>query len=152
MGAIRRRSTTRQRSWFSLASNRLEESEGNRVPIATVEFELTTHRRVGGELRETRRRYRLVRSAFEEVDSQTRSSSTIKLFEFKDSGVIPVNLRRMALINEELSPQLREVFFTDGDRALSFIEADVALSTKRERVQRAIRPSWPCVIEDAITC
>lgn len=128
-----------------------EESEGNRVPItATVEFELTTHRRVGGELRETRRRYRLVRSAFEEVDSQTRSSSTIKLFEFKDSGVIPVTSPE-ALINEELSPQLREVFFTDGDRALSFIEADVALSTKRERVQRAIRSLLGLgVIEDAI--
>ena len=48
--------------------------EGKRVPItATVEFELTTHRRVGGEVRETRRRFRLVRSAFEEVDSQARA-------------------------------------------------------------------------------
>ena len=38
-------------------------SEGKRVPItATVEFELTTYRRTLGELRETRRRYRLVRS------------------------------------------------------------------------------------------
>ena len=50
-----------------------EVGDGKRVPItATVEFALTTHRRVGGELRETRRRFRLVRSAFEEVDSQAR--------------------------------------------------------------------------------
>ena len=56
-----------------------------------------------------------------------------------------------ALINEELPPELREVFFTDGDRALSFIEADVALSTKRVRVQRAIRSLLGLgVIEDAI--
>ena len=42
-------------------------------------------------------------------------------------------------ITDELPPDLREVFFTDGDRALSFIEADVATATKRGRVQRAIK-------------
>ena len=58
---------------------------------------------------------------------------------------------RKALINEELPPELRDVFFTDGDRALSFIEADVTRSTKRERVQRAIRSLLGLgVIDDAI--
>ena len=115
-------------------------SEGKRVPItATVEFELTTYRRTLGEMRETRRRYRLVRSAFEEVDSQSRrSASTVKLFALNETGSSPIDAPE-ALINDDLPPELREVFFTDGDRALSFIEADVALSTKRERVQRAIR-------------
>ena len=115
-------------------------SEGKRVPItATVEFELTTYRRTLGEIRETRRRYRLVRSAFEEVDSQShRSASTVKLFALTETGSSPIDAPE-ALINDDLPPELREVFFTDGDRALSFIEADVALSTKRERVQRAIR-------------
>ena len=115
-------------------------SEGKRVPItATVEFELTTYRRTLGEMRETRRRYRLVRSAFEEVDSQSRrSASTVKLFALNETGSSPI-VAPEALINDDLPPELREVFFTDGDRALSFIEADVALSTKRERVQRAIR-------------
>lgn len=127
-------------------------SEGRRVPImATVEFELSTHRRVGGELRETRRRFRLVRSAFEDVDSQSRrSASTVKLFALNDSGASPIDAPE-ALISDELPPELREVFFTDGDRALSFIEADVALSTKRERVQRAIRSLLGLgVIDDAI--
>ena len=127
-------------------------TEGKRVPItATVEFELTAHRRVGGELRETRRRYRLVRSAFEDVDSQVRrSASTVKLFALNDTGATPIDAPE-ALINDELPPDLREVFFTDGDRALSFIEADVALSTKRERVQRAIRSLLGLgVIDDAI--
>ena len=127
-------------------------TEGKRVPItATVEFELTAHRRVGGELRETRRRYRLVRSTFEDVDSQVRrSASTVKLFALSDTGATPIDAPE-ALINDELPPDLREVFFTDGDRALSFIEADVALSTKRERVQRAIRSLLGLgVIDDAI--
>ena len=126
-------------------------SDGKRVPItAMVEFELTTHRRVGGELRETRRRYRLVRSAFEDVDTQARSGSTVKLFALNDTGASPIDAPE-ALINDELPPKLRDVFFTDGDRALSFIEADVNLSTKRERVQRAIRSLLGLgVIDDAI--
>ena len=126
-------------------------SDGKRVPItAMVEFELTTHRRVGGELRETRRRYRLVRSAFEDVATQARSGSTVKLFALNDTGANPIDAPE-ALINDELPPKLRDVFFTDGDRALSFIEADVTLSTKRERVQRAIRSLLGVgVIDDAI--
>ncbi len=129
-----------------------EASEGRRVPItATVEFELSTHRRVGGELRETRQRFRLVRSAFEDVDGQSRrSASTVKLFALDDRGARPIDAPE-ALISDELPPELREVFFTDGDRALSFIEADVALSTKRERVQRAIRSLLGLgVVDDAI--
>ena len=129
-----------------------ETSEGKRVPItATVEFELTTHRRTSGQVRETRRRFRLVRSVFEDVDSHARrSASTVKLFALNDSGSSPIDAPE-ALINDELPPELREVFFTDGDRTLSFIEADVALSTKRERVQRAIRSLLGLgVIDDAI--
>ncbi len=127
-------------------------SEGKRVPItATVDFELTTHRKVGREIRDTRRRFRLVRSAFEEVDSQARRpASTVKLFALNDSGASPINSPE-AMINDELPPELREVFFTDGDRALSFIEANVAQSTKRERVRRAIRSLLGLgVINDAI--
>lgn len=126
--------------------------DSKRVPItATVEFELTTHRRIGGELRETKRRYRLVRSAFEDVDSQSRRSpSTVKLFLLSETGASPIDAPE-AIINDELPPELRDVFFTDGDRALSFIEADVSLSTKRERVQRAIRSLLGLgVIDDAI--
>ncbi len=127
-------------------------SEGQRVPItATVKFELTKYRRTSGEMREMRRRYRLVRSAFEDVDSQVhRSASTVKLFALNETGASPIDAPE-ALVNEELPPELREVFFTDGDRALSFIEADIALSTKRERVQRAIRSLLGLgVIDDAI--
>ena len=126
--------------------------QGKSVPItATVEFELTKYRRTSGGMHETRRRYRLVRSTFEDVDSDAgRSASAVKLFVLGATGASPIDAPE-ALINDELPPELREVFFTDGDRALSFIEADVALSTKRERVQRAIRSLLGLgVIEDAI--
>lgn len=115
-------------------------ADGKRVPItAIVEFELTTYRQMGGDLRETRRRYRIVRAAFEDVDATARrTASTVRLFALNDSGASPIESPE-SFVNDELPPELREVFFTDGDRALSFIEADVAQSTKRERVQRAIR-------------
>ena len=127
-------------------------AERKRVPItAMVEFEVTTHRQTAGEMRETRRRFRLIRSTFEDVDSQSRrSASTVKLFALNNTGATPIDAPD-ALINEELPPELREVFFTDGDRALSFIEADVARSTKRERVRRAIRSLLGLgVIDDAV--
>ena len=129
-------------------------SDGLRVPItAKVEFEMTTstYRRVSGGLRETRQRYLLVRSTYEDMDSKEhRSASTVNLFALSDTGASPIDPPE-SLINEELPPELREVFFTDGDRALSFIEADVARSTKRERVQRAIRSLLGLgVIEDAL--
>ena len=116
-------------------------NDSKSVPItATVEFETTTYRRrVSGDIHETRHRYRLVRSAFENVDIQVRRPvSTVKLYHLNDTGMSPIDAPE-ALINEELPPELRETFFTDGDRALSFIEADITRSTKRDRVQSAIR-------------
>ncbi len=120
---------------------------------ATVEFELTTYRRQrgSGEKRETRKQYRLVRSASEEVDGQpSPSASIVKLFELTETGTKHI-VSPESMINEALPPELREVFFMDGDSALSFIEADVALSTKRARVRQAIRSLLGLgVIEDAI--
>ena len=127
-------------------------SEGKRVPITvTVEFEQTRYRRVSGKTRATQRRYRVVRSVFEDVDSSSRRpASTVKLFVLSNTGASPIEPPE-AVINDELPQELREVFFTDGDRTLSFIEADVALSTKRERVQKSIRSLLGLrVIDDAI--
>lgn len=127
-------------------------NESNRVPVtATVDFEVTTYGRTPDRLRETRSQYRLVRSTFETVEgSIDRVGSTLKLFVLSEKGASEIDSPD-TLIKEELPPELQEVFFTDGDRALSFIEADVALSTKRERVQRGIRSLLGLgVIEDAI--
>jgi hypothetical protein len=72
-------------------------------------------------------------------DSWERTIPSIKLFALTDEGASLVDAPE-ALINDELPPELREVFFTDGDRALSFIQSDVTASTKRDRVQRAAVP------------
>lgn len=126
---------------------------GRRVPITvTIEFEIVKFNKVQGKLKESRNNYRIIRSAFEDIKGKewSRQSSTVQLFLLSDTGSRPIDPPE-AFINEELPPELREVFFTDGDRALSFIEQDVAQSTKRERVQRAIRSLLGLgVIEDAL--
>ena len=128
-------------------------SDGKRVPIsAQVEFEITALRRSSKGLIETRRQYRIIRSANESLKGTEweRSPSAVKLFHLTDTGSVPIEPPE-SLINEELPPELREVFFTDGDRALSFIEATVSATTKRERVQKAIRSLLGLgVIEDAL--
>ncbi|WP_337996929.1 AAA family ATPase [Oleispirillum naphthae] len=128
-------------------------AQGKRVPVTvSVEFEVAKYHKAASGLKETRHRRRLIRSAFEEIDGSSwrRSPSTVKLFALADHGTAPLAPPE-SYINDELPPELREIFFTDGDRALSFIEADVALSTKRDRVQKAIRSLLGLsVIEKAI--
>ena len=128
-------------------------SNGSRVPIsAQVEYETTILRRSPKGMIETRRQYRVIRSAFETLSGTEweRTPSTVKLFHLTDTGSEPIDPPE-AIITEELPPELREVFFTDGDRALSFIEATIAVTTKRDRVQKAIRSLLGLgIIEDAL--
>jgi len=128
-------------------------SEGNRVPIsAQVDFETVSLRRSPKGMIETRRKYRIIRTTSETLDDKEweRSPSNVKLFLIGSKGSDPIDPPE-AFIVEELPPELREVFFTDGDRALSFIEATVSLTTKRDRVQKAIRSLLGLgIIEDAL--
>ena len=82
--------------------------------------------------------YRIVRQSHESVSGNTweRRPFAVKLFQLQDIGYEQVHYPE-GLVNRELPPELREVFFTDGDRALSFIEADTR--DKRERVREAIK-------------
>lgn len=127
--------------------------KGQRVPVTvTIDFEVSKWRKSTRGIIETRQQYRIVRSASEEISGArwSRQPSTVKLFLLTDRGAEPIESPEVH-VNEELPPDLREVFFTDGDRALSFIEADVAVSTKRQRVQNAIRSLLGLsIIEDAI--
>lgn len=128
-------------------------SDGSRVPIsAQVDFETTTLRRSRTKVSEIRRQYRIIRSTVETLNGTEweRSQSTVKLFLLENTGSVPINPPE-AFIMEELPPELREVFFTDGDRALSFIEATISVTTKRDRVQKAIRSLLGLgIIEDAL--
>lgn len=97
-----------------------------------------------------RRSYRVVRRATEIVNDSTwrRREAELLVYELTEKGAKRQEYGENR-IRIELPPELREVFFTDGDRALSFIDAD-STSVKRQRVESAIKSLLGLsVIEDA---
>lgn len=79
-------------------------------------------------------RYRLSRTAVD--DGRKRGPSLPSLYQLTDAGAREID-NPDAWLRPELPSELREVFFTDGDRALSFIEGDE--SAQAARVEGAIR-------------
>ena len=78
-------------------------------------------------------RYRIIRSALEtpRLDGTwDRDRAKVRLISFTPSGTTPLD-NPEAHIRPHLPNDLREVFFTDGDRALSFIEGSRADQVKR---------------------
>ena len=103
--------------------------DGRAIPISVqVDFE---------EMMSGKNRYRLIRSV-EETTEGHRQNSKVELFEVKETGADPIHRPEAWIARLLLPPNLREVFFTDGDRALNFIEAD-SPTNKRKQVQEAIQ-------------
>ncbi|PEQ12558.1 hypothetical protein B2G71_11900 [Novosphingobium sp. PC22D] len=96
------------------------------------------------------RRYRLLRYVTETVKGGEfeRGSANVKLFQLNATGTPPVD-NPEAHIRPHLPRELREVFFTDGDRALSFIEGN--RGDQMKRVEGAIRSLLGLgVVEEAL--
>ena len=117
-------------------------TEGTRVDVSVeIEFERTIpHRTRTGETRFYAERYRLLRTTTDTIsgDSWIPGETNALLFSLTSKGHEPI-VPPDARIRELLPIELREVFFTDGDRTLSFIEADVTASTRQAKVRGAIR-------------
>ena len=107
----------------------LDASSGERQSVAvSVEVDY--------ELPDRHSPYRLIRSVTEIVAGKKwqKENAGISLFELKRNGAEQIP-NAEARIHSHLPAELREVFFTDGDRALSFIEGD----SRRRNVEEAIR-------------
>ena len=119
-----------------------DRSEGDRVSIAVeIDFEVvSSERRPGGQLVDVPMMYRLRRATSDRVkeDGWEPGPTSVELFQMTDSRSRPIDPPE-ARIRDELPQELREIFFTDGDRTLSFIEGDVSPSTKQRRVREAIQ-------------
>lgn len=117
-------------------------SDGSIVEVTvTVDFETVEVRNSrSGDPIETQKAYQIVRSATETLSGVgwTRGPSTVRLFEFTETGAVRKDPPE-AVVHAELPPELREVFFTDGDRALTFIESDGPRSVQRRRVRDAVQ-------------
>ena len=108
--------------------------DGRAIPISVqVDFEKTT----SGLKTNKTNRYRLIRSVEETTDGH-KQNSKIELFELAETGADPINPPEAQIARLLLPSNLREVFFTDGDRALNFIEAD-SPTEKRKQIRDAIQ-------------
>lgn len=121
-------------------------SSGERVSITiSVEVDWEIPGRTGT------RKYRIIRFATETVRGGTweRGSTNVNLFRLTGTGADLVD-NAEAHIRPHLPRELREVFFTDGDRALSFIEG--SKGDQMVRVEGAIRSLLGLtVVENALS-
>jgi len=93
-------------------------------------------------------RYRLIRHVSERVDSGSRGRSTAHLYELLSTGANELT-NVNAYLAAHMPAELREVFFTDGDRALSFIEG--SRTEQQKRVKLAIEQMMGLpMLDDAV--
>ncbi|WP_281222919.1 AAA family ATPase [Photobacterium sanguinicancri] len=87
--------------------------------------------------------YRLVRKAISTVSNggkkHVQSQDDYTLLESTHSGTQPVPRSQInSIIERTLPKHLKDIYFTDGDAALTFIESNASMSEKRIRVKKAI--------------
>lgn len=109
---------------------------------AELEFEHTFERQNDdGTWFETKEVYLASRRATEKlegVDRWNRYDESFQLFHITDNGYLPLKGGEL-VIRQIMGSNLKDLFFTDSDRALSFITSEVSAGEKRKKVQTAIR-------------
>ena len=90
-----------------------------------------------------RKLYRLIRKCTETISADgksfSRTNDIVSLFENGDNGFVPkIQSEIDSIVERALPAHLKDIYFTDGDKALTFIESTVSGSEKRLRVQKAI--------------
>lgn len=116
-----------------------EASDGRCVISVEIDFE--TEAEEDGVGTGLPRRYLVNRQCVEELRAGggfVRHSAMVTLQEVTDQGMTPKDHPELHLATM-FPKELNEVFFTDGARVLSFTGAELSQTTKRKRVQDAIR-------------
>lgn len=99
----------------------------NEVSKSEVEIDYEIENRDGAQT------FRLFRSVETIGGDQSRPTSHLTLFRKSNAGFEPTETPH-AFVQQHFPADLREVFFTDGDRALSFIEGPRAEQQKKVRM------------------
>lgn len=93
--------------------------------------------------------YRLIRQLTIASENSNYSDS-LNLYELTADGALPIiKSEAQHIINTNLPESLKDIFFTDGDRALSFIESNTNRHIKQRRVSEAIRALLSLDVMDA---
>ena len=116
--------------------------DGKRCEIRVqIDFAHTVYDDVGGELVRKQTDYRIVRTISETPKGDkefTRERDQMHLFELTDSGSEMQQGAEIRL-GEMLPLDMKNVFFTDGDRAMNFVSPSLTKNTKQHQVKSAIR-------------
>lgn len=106
-----------------------------------IEFEHQVEKRSGSG--KTTENYLAVRSVTEKLIGKSdfkRGKSDFKLFnKVSGEGYEPIKGAELYLESMILGSNMMDLFFTDGDRALNFISAEISTTDKRKLVKKAIR-------------
>jgi DNA sulfur modification protein DndD len=105
-----------------------------------LDFSHTVYNQMGGEFVPTATDYRLIRTAEEKPqgDRPHRAPDRIILYRVTDAGLEKVEPPEV-LIEQMLPEEMKNIFFTDGDAAMSFVSPQLTKASKRDQVKDAIR-------------
>jgi len=108
-----------------------------------VEFEVDQVLSVGrGAQNIERHTYRITRSCIERADIEgpgRRQAETFTMYRLTATGADPIPEGEAKHIVENSLPQsLKDVYFTDGDSTMTFIESAATQGVKRKRVSNAV--------------
>ncbi|MEM7357933.1 MAG: AAA family ATPase [Pseudomonadota bacterium] len=111
--------------------------------LVEIEFEIDQVISAGrGAQTVERRRYRLVRTCLENANAsglERHEAETLTMYHLRSSGSEPVTeLEANRIVEDALPVSLKDVYFTDGDSAMSFIESGATQGVKRQRVSGAV--------------
>jgi DNA sulfur modification protein DndD len=116
--------------------------DGMRCEIRVqIDFTHTVYDDVGGVLVPKHTNYRIVRTVNETPKGEKefdREQNQMHLYELTNSGSEDQAGAEIRL-GEMLPLDMKDVFFTDGDRAMNFVSPSLTKSTKQHQVKGAIR-------------
>lgn len=109
-----------------------------------IEFTQLTYSnsKAKGSIQSEERHFRIIRSCqelWQKSHFVERTKDRISLYEIKSNGSTKLSeAEALKILDDGLPSSLKNVYFTDGDSALAFIEADAGQAAKRRRVSDAI--------------
>ena len=105
-----------------------------------IDFVHTTVSNVDGETMVSETSYMLKREVEEkpEGDRPNRAQERVSLYQRTQSGSEPIKAAE-SRIAQMLPKEMIDIFFTDGDAAMTFISPQLSDNVKRDKVKEAIR-------------
>lgn len=120
----------------------LDWDPGEPCPVEVeIQFIHTTFDVISGEVHPNQEEYILRRRVTETPDTKggvKRSEVQLSLFLKTEDGTSPIDGPTL-ILRDILPSEMRDVFLTDGDAALTYISSDMGARARQQKVESAIR-------------